>query len=269
MAESKYDYTYQELMKIRRMDDLFSRLEKEFDAHIDNFLITKKPGLFNAKMLNTDGKIFLNINIKGLKGEPNKIQYSTEIDSNPVGNYFKAELNEGVPEGHKKRYFLLPVCSFRSNEQNFEPNDMELGRSVDIWIKSALIHYEFELPAYYETKEETYTNEFFYELKFVDKDADLEPFPLKTQLAIDAYLEDAIVTSEKEQERTGKDYSEVIEAAQELRKTQAELSKNETLRKLSNFWAKARVKSIPFLKSLFTKAAEAFLIEIGKKMIGF
>ncbi len=252
MAKSKYDYSPEELVLIDKVQGLYAWIENKL-KDLENYSIRKKEFEFIATHMPSYGKVFLSIKID--------IERSRIISKSVFLGIHNVDANpEFDHRSFKSGISIRPQLSIDMDD---------FRKATEEWIQNAKLYDSLKLDAYFFSNEERYSNEFFDKLRLVDPSAEIEPFPLKIQLAIDSYLEDIHVITKNEQKKTREDYSAVIDAVKELRKTQAELSKNETLRKLSKIWAKARLKGIPFLKSLLTKAAEAFLVEIGKKLIGF
>ena len=58
------------------------------------------------------------------------------------------------------------------------------------------------------------------------------------------------------------------EIAISLNSRVTELTKNEVMFRLSNFWAETRRKGLPIFKDIFLELAKELVNEFGKKMIG-
>lgn len=287
MSESKFDYSLDELKGISEEEILFGRIEFFLSRLTSEFRVEKRRGGLRIIKANTEERVFLDFVICEVIFKYSN--YSPKFKSNLVS--FPETpwmMEQPVPRtfenvGWAKKTWQRIRKNIKLIERHTDKTPTMISpyqgvsahsaedflSTIKFWYRVSAKYDQFDFPDYFVTKEHAYAKEFFFELKLTDSSANIEPFALKIQLAIDAYLEDAIVIIEQEQKKTGEDYSDVIEAAQELREAQSELSKNQTLEKLSHIWAKARMKSIPFLKSLFTEAAKAFLVEVGKKMIGF
>lgn len=116
---------------------------------------------------------------------------------------------------------------------------------------------------------EFYTKEFYDEYKILEDDADVKPFAIKQQILINSYLDSSIKLLDKYEKRNPDvDLSEPKNIAIKLKGNLTELTKNQVILKLSQFWALTRKKGLPILKEIFFELAKELLNEFGKKMLG-
>ncbi len=96
-----------------------------------------------------------------------------------------------------------------------------------------------------------YEEEFYYNFEIIDDDADKIAYDLPTQIVINNFLVASV-------DFLGNDSSNqyLAEEAESLRKDLSQLSKKETIERLSRFFAKVRYKSLALLKEIF---------DLGKK----
>ena len=111
-----------------------------------------------------------------------------------------------------------------------------------------------------------YEKEFKQEF-IVDEEGETEPFNLKQQLFLDNYLSEAIKKIEAfkvdKSEEESKELEELISKAEEIRLNITKKPKNQVLRSLSTFWAKAQKAGLPVLKEVFID----FTTELTSKLI--
>ncbi|WP_157593187.1 hypothetical protein [Rufibacter tibetensis] len=104
-----------------------------------------------------------------------------------------------------------------------------------------------------------YEREFYDEFEIVDEDADVLPYNLETQVKIHAFLLHAVNVLRKDEEEN----SALIIEASDLQNDLPNLTKKNTVKRLSKFFAKVRQKSLPLLKEILVEGKK----EIFKRMI--
>lgn len=101
-----------------------------------------------------------------------------------------------------------------------------------------------------------YEEEFTEYFEMTDADADKVPFDLPRQLYIDTYLTNVVklleLKKEGVSEEKAEELSEIIEDCQVLQENLTELTKNETVSKLSKILAKARKAGLSFIKDFLS-----------------
>ena len=97
-----------------------------------------------------------------------------------------------------------------------------------------------------------YENEFYCNFEILDEDADSTPYNLEKQIMLSNYFTNVIkVLKYNETEN-----EELIKEAELIKDNIPEMTKKETLKSISRFFAKVRKKSLPLIKEI---------LEIGKK----
>lgn len=102
-----------------------------------------------------------------------------------------------------------------------------------------------------------YQDEFFEKFKILDKDAEVKPFDIRQQLAIEQHLNTIIdiIKDEEESDET----AEILEDSIELKKDIGKLTKTETFHKMCLIWGKIRKYSFQTLKIIMSKGSEKLI----------
>ncbi|GAB3960181.1 hypothetical protein GCM10028805_57480 [Spirosoma harenae] len=110
---------------------------------------------------------------------------------------------------------------------------------------------------------EQYEEEEYTDFQLLDEDAETHSFTLPVQRFIDAYLGDVVKRLEAHKETADLDETKTAEIevmiaqAQEIKETQTQLTKQQVVKALSKFWAKARKAGL----DIFTEVRKEALKE--------
>ena len=168
--------------------------------------------------------------------------------------------------------FHLKNANFKDQKVIFDlkykprnPNDLDYySRSVDSQKISILLESWISLINQYNKIKLTpddhilksYENEFFENFKLIDEDANEKPYDLQTQLMLTEFL-DSSVKVLMDQKVVNK---ELISEVEVIKEDLPNLTKQETVKKLSRFFAKARKEGLDILKAIYA-AAKSELIK--------
>ncbi|GAB3327795.1 hypothetical protein GCM10027299_28920 [Larkinella ripae] len=196
--------------------------------------------------------------------DPQKSLYKL-VDGAPDTDYF-FEIMKGDVHREGKVMFVVakkPAGLKGATETGIEVLDDQLLSFFESWKENVIT---FHKMLYFDAPEkkifESYQNEFFQNFEIIDKDADSEPFDLEKQIIIDRYLDGSIkkiedkISDSEVSESDKAIYLALLEQCAELKETQTQSTKNETVKKLTGIWAWARQKGLKFLevfKSEFVK----------------
>lgn len=108
---------------------------------------------------------------------------------------------------------------------------------------------------------EKYQTEIFENLKIVDEDADSIPFETDQQIFLIQYLDKSIQYLEEKKDEY--EVIEIIEEAQDLKKSVTSLPKNSSMKKLSSIFAKSKKKGMTLFKDLMVM----FKKDLMKKLL--
>lgn len=276
MLNSKYDYTLEEIKYIGALEKIYKLFKNTLGEHKNKFLINMIKNKLRIELKESNGKLFFELLFSPAS--------SSASNSNPPLSkfeMFKAQLSSHPKvkweylsvQGEKQLAsvvagVLFNVARIAGSSDSKLMSDHEIIQTFNNWLSLVYEYEKFEIPEFYKSVEDQYAEEFYHELKLIDEDADFKPFSLNEQLRIDSYLEKTIECVKVEQEGSSEDYSEIIDAADKLRKDQSKLSKNATLNKLSVLLGKIRAKSIPFFKMIFNEFTKTLMSEMLKKSLG-
>lgn len=267
MNKSKYDYSIDEIAFMNFIDKLYNSLidwlnnSERQKNRVTQFKVSRDKFKIRIDHLQSETFFYeIEIDFKQSVLDSKYRYVHSHFDSNPKG-LFRPPIQE------------KPLFTFKNKglaqRKNYEVQENEyLLRNFREWYEHIENYETVNIPVSFLSQEQKYSNEFYTDVKLSDPKADLEPFSLEKQLALDEFLETAIIIAKREQIETGKDLSEFIKIAKELRQLQSELTQNEALKWLSDLLGKARTKSIPFMRKLLETGAITFVMEAGKKLIG-
>lgn len=105
-----------------------------------------------------------------------------------------------------------------------------------------------------------YQDEFFENFKMLDDDAEIKPFEIKQQFAIEEHLNAIIDVISKETESD--ETIEILDNSNDLKRDLGKLTKLETFTKMCQVWGQVRKYSLQTLKVIMTKGSGK-LIELS------
>lgn len=182
--------------------------------------------------------------------------------------YFQVTSYEKSNNDFYYKIAYRPINADNLDAQALSLKFEDLHRRLKTW-KSVIELYDQTQHFFYDPIVESYTKEYFDEYQILEDDADINPFDIKRQLLIDNYLENSVKFLQKFQKKDNEiNLDEPIQLAISLRNSLTTLTKNEVIKKLSQFWAVSRKKGLPIIKEIFFELAKELIKEWGKKMLG-
>ena len=189
-------------------------------------------------------------------------------DKDPNSNFFYQIQNYRL----NKETFTYTVHRAPHNDKTIEDRSYsftfnELLKDFENW-KNIIKHYN-EIPFFADDEIlNRYAYEFYEMAKILEDDADTSPFDIKRQLLLDQYIDHSLeIINQYQEENEDIDLTDIREIANEIKDNQTRLSKNETIKLLSKFWATAREQGIPFFKRFVSEFAQEFLVKVGIKLL--
>ncbi|WP_157560135.1 hypothetical protein U8527_20770 [Kordia algicida OT-1] len=169
---------------------------------------------------------------------------------------FKFSISEPLQNGSNTIVFKLdynPTNSILTNPRSVRTQENSVMTCLEEWTELIRSYNEVNL-----TPEEhilnEYEKEFYTNFEIIDEDADSKPYELDKQIIIHNYFTNVIKLLKVDEEEN----QELIQEAEIIQSEIPNMTKKVTIKRISNFFAKVRKKSLPLLKEI---------LELGKKEV--